>query len=114
MIDIFEKEAATFKKFSKAFTGSCQKISNAQVMMISATQELSYYLRLFGQQNFSLNPSTESKNMDEKNENPTLSILNQFANYIDEVIFFLYLCHSASSLNNTSINHRFRLAFKYL
>lgn len=46
MLDLFEKDTLMLKKFTRAFASSCQKIANAQSMMISATQELSYYLRL--------------------------------------------------------------------
>jgi len=80
MLGVFEKDALMLKKFSKAFSSSCQKVLNAQVMMISASQELSYYLRLYGQQDFPLE-TVEFKN----EENSLASTLNQFANYVDEV-----------------------------
>lgn len=86
MVDLFEKDAQMLKKFSKAFVSSCQKVLNAQVAMISATQEMSYYLRLYGMQNFPLDPSL-AQNQD-SNKSDTSSIatnLNQFANYVDEV-----------------------------
>ena len=60
MLELFEKDTNMLKKFTKAFSGSCQKIANAQVMMISATQELSYYLRLYGKQNFPLETPSSS------------------------------------------------------
>jgi hypothetical protein len=113
MLDLFEKDTNMLKKFSKAFSSSCQKISSAQLMMISATQELSYYLRLYGEQNFPLDPPTETETTVEPSKpqkqsaasanvtdssdddfinistkdskNNLTSTLNQFANYIDEI-----------------------------
>ena len=112
MLDLFEKDTNMLKKFTKAFSSSCQKISNAQVLMVSATQELSYYLRLYGKQNFpletqssdddELSPAKDTENVNESNSVPDkelntevnkvkekdpilASTLNQFANYIDEV-----------------------------
>lgn len=81
-LDLFEKDTLMLKKFSKAFLGSCQKVLNSQASMISATQELSYYLRLYGQQNFPLDPNTE----EQKDSLP--SVLGQFAAHVDEVICF--------------------------
>jgi hypothetical protein len=74
MIDLFESETATLKKFTRAFSSCCQKIQGLQTNMISATQELSYYLRLYNQQNFPL-----------RSESKVGDTLSQFANYIDEV-----------------------------
>ncbi len=59
-------------------------------MMLSATQELSYYLRLYGQQNFPLDQPTitsSNKNNDtnKPEDNSLSSNLNQFANYMDEI-----------------------------
>lgn len=112
MLDLFEKDTLMLKKFTKAFTSSCQKIANAQSMMISATQELSYYLRLYGKQDFPLDSSrpedtppvqkqkeaadeetndTKKTNIEEKaddKETNLSSTLNQFANYVDEVPMF--------------------------
>ena len=81
-IDVFEKDALMLKKFSKAFLSSCQKMLNAQAMMISATQELSYYLRLYGKQNFPLDITNEKE---DENDDSIATNLNQFANYIDEI-----------------------------
>jgi hypothetical protein len=52
--------------------------------MISANQELSYYLRLYGKQSspFELNNTISN---DDNEENTLVTSLNQFANYIDEV-----------------------------
>ncbi|CAF0978359.1 unnamed protein product [Brachionus calyciflorus] len=91
MVDVFERDAAMLKKFSKAFSSSCQKVMNAQVAMISATQEMSYYLRLYGMQNFPLDPSISPSNSNQDlksqpSEPETLaSKLNLFANYVDEI-----------------------------
>ena len=74
---MFEKDATSLKKFSKAFVGSCQKVLNAQALMISASQELAYYLRMYGKQNFPLDQSIE--------EDSLAYNLNQFAGYIDEI-----------------------------
>jgi hypothetical protein len=72
------------KKFSKAFSSAFQKVLNAQVMMVSASQELSYYLRLYGKQNFPLDSSVNgNETADDDNSLP--STLNQFAGHIDEV-----------------------------
>lgn len=92
MVDLFERDAQMLKKFGKAFASSCQKVLNAQVAMISATQEMSYYLRLYGMQNFPLDPSVSPSNSNDdlktnNSESNSLSAsLNQFANYVDEVI----------------------------
>ena len=106
MLDLFESDALLLKKFTKAFASSCQKISNAQAMMISATQELSYYLRLYGKQDFPLESSISDETPKSQVSSNTASAkedlnasgneaskelalastLNQFANYVDEVI----------------------------
>ncbi|RNA01220.1 DCC-interacting 13-alpha-like [Brachionus plicatilis] len=84
MVEVFEKDAQMLKKFSKAFASSCQKVLNAQVAMISATQEMSYYLRLYGMQNFPLDPSVGPS--EGKTQNSSIAAnLNQFANYVDEI-----------------------------
>jgi len=53
--------------------------------MISANQELAYYLRLYGKQSspFELNTINQEEEGDENNK--LASTLNQFANYMDEV-----------------------------
>jgi len=116
MLDLFEKDTHMLKKFTKAFASSCIKMSNAQTMMISATQELSYYLRLYGKQDFPLDSSQpedarllsssekekSENNVTDENTNETneatnasrkdaglASTLNQFANYVDEASIFL-------------------------
>ena len=73
------------KKFSKAFLSSCQKVQNAQVMMISASQELSYYLRLYGKQNFPLEPSVGLNDTSSADEESLASNLSHFASHIDEI-----------------------------
>jgi hypothetical protein len=86
MLDLFEKDTASVRKFSKAFASTCQKILNAQVMMISANHELAYYLRLYSEQNFPLNKplSAEASNEPDKPDKQT-STLTEFADYVDEV-----------------------------
>jgi hypothetical protein len=71
------------KKFSRAFVSSFQKVINAQTMMVSASQELSYYLRLYGKQNFPLDPAVSSS--ETVGEDSLPSTLGQFASHIDEV-----------------------------
>jgi hypothetical protein len=83
MIDLFEKDASMLKKFTKALSSSCIKVANAQSTMISATQELSYYLRLYGEQKFPLDESSVDE--DANKLNSVASTLNKFAYYIDEV-----------------------------
>lgn len=77
MIDLFEKDTQMFKKFTKAISGSCLKLANAQTAMISANQELSYYLRLYGKQTVPI---------ENNSKNRLAETFNQFASYIDEVI----------------------------
>lgn len=79
---MFEKDASMLKKFTKALSSSCIKVANAQSTMISATQELSYYLRLYGQQKFPL----DMTNNDESNLSSVAANLSKFAYYVDEVI----------------------------
>ncbi len=78
MIDLFEKDTQTFRKFTKAVSSSCQKICNAQTAMIGANQELAYYLRLYGKQ-------ATSPEISEPVENSLTATLSKFAEYIDEV-----------------------------
>ena len=92
MLNVLEQDAIQMKKFCKAFSSSCQKITNAQTMMISATQELAYYLRMFGDQQKKRpsykNEPDENKKSDEKNDEKEFDLsenLNQFANHIEEV-----------------------------
>ena len=88
MVDLFEKDTQMFRKFTKAIASSCQKISSAQAAMVSANQELSYYLRLYGKQQFPIDRPQPV-------EGSLQSTLEQFASYIDEVIHliksFLYI-----------------------
>lgn len=105
MLELFEDDTANFKKFSKAFLSTCQKISNAQVMMISASQELSYYLRLYGEQKSPLNAAdlterTESS-ASSTEQTEISSTLNEFATYIDEVSSCFQVL--ATQLNDTMI-----------
>jgi hypothetical protein len=79
MIDLFEKDASMLKKFTKALSSSCIKVANAQSTMISATQELSYYLRLYGQHKFPLDMSNNEES------NSVAANLSKFAYYVDEV-----------------------------
>ena len=104
MIELFEKDALMLKKYTKgwlslfyilylknkrwsnflykAISSSCIKVANAQSTTISATQELSYYLRLYGDQKFPLDSSNSTK----KNElNSVAANLNKFAYFIDEI-----------------------------
>ncbi len=86
MLDLFEKDTESVRKFSKAFASTCQKILNAQVMMISANHELAYYLRLYSEQNFPLsNMSSAEAANDSDKEDKQKSTLNEFANYVDEI-----------------------------
>lgn len=104
MLDIFEEDTANFKKFSKAFLSTCQKISNAQVTMISASQELSYYLRLYSEQKSPLNAAGLTERTDPANTNEQshlTSTLNEFATYIDEVSSCFQVL--ATQLNDTMI-----------
>lgn len=78
LIDLFEKDTQMFRKFTKAVASSCQKISSAQAAMVSANQELSYYLRLYGKQSFPIErPQPAPGSLQ--------STLDQFADYIDEL-----------------------------
>jgi hypothetical protein len=94
-IDLFEKDAQMLKKFSKAFVSSFQKVINAQSMMVSASQELSYYLRLYGKQNFPLDPAMSAGDSSVEDDSLPATTLNQFAGHIDEVFLskqkFLFL-----------------------
>ena len=86
MLNLFEKDALTLKKFSKAFAGACQKILNAQALMISANQELAYYCRLYEEQEFLLQQNKASEQSDEESKQSDLVVtLNEFADHIDEV-----------------------------
>lgn len=86
MLELFENDTAGLKKYSKAFSSTCQKILNAQTMMISANQELAYYLRLYGEQKLPLNKEGSSNATESQNKQENLSsTLNEFANYVDEV-----------------------------
>jgi DCC-interacting protein 13 alpha len=93
MLELFEKDTQMLKKFTKAFSSSCQKVAQAQAQMISAQQEFSYFLRLYEKQEFPLESTDAhltSESLPEANEansnNASLtSTLNQFANYIDEI-----------------------------
>lgn len=109
MLDLFEKDTLTLKKFSKAFTGTCQKILNAQAFMISANQELAYYCRLYGEQEFLLQKTAKNASTD-KEENTAnesakksslVSTLNEFADHIDEVSTCFQVF--ATQLNDTMI-----------
>jgi hypothetical protein len=109
MIDLFEKDASMLKKFTKALSSSCIKVANAQSTMISATQELSYYLRLYGQQKFPLDVS----NNEESNSRSVASDLSKFAYFIDEVrINFMFFSNIFIVLQYLSIL-RFQLVYKY-
>ena len=66
-----------------------QQQQQRKISMISASQELAYYLRLYGQQDFPLSVNTDESNQAKKGS--LAATLNEFANYVDQVNFMLII-----------------------
>lgn len=75
LLNLFEKDAASLKKYTVGLHNCCQRILSAQNELCAATQSLAQQLRSYELQKFPLEPE----------DSILTSTLKQFATYLDDV-----------------------------
>lgn len=75
LLNLFEKDASSLKKYTAGLHNCCQRILSAQNELCAATQSLAQQLRSYELQKFPLEPE----------DSILTSTLKQFATYLDDV-----------------------------